>query len=53
MSIYTRIPYEKVKFGIKVVQSILEMEPCGDIDAGYRIAIIFLEAQRAYPDFFG
>ncbi len=29
------------------------MEPCGDIDAGYRIAIIFLEAQRAYPDFSG
>jgi hypothetical protein len=29
------------------------MEPCGDIDAGDRIAIIFLEAQRAYPDFFG
>jgi hypothetical protein len=29
------------------------MEPCGDIDAGYRIAIIFLEAQRAHPDFFG
>jgi hypothetical protein len=29
------------------------MEICGDIDAGYRIAIIFLEAQKAYPDFFG
>jgi hypothetical protein len=29
------------------------MELCGEIDAGYRIAIIFLESQRAYPDFFG
>jgi hypothetical protein len=29
------------------------MEPCGDIDACYRIAIIFLKAKRAYPDFYG
>jgi hypothetical protein len=31
----------------------LRMEICGDKEADYRIAIIFLEAQRAYPDFFG
>jgi hypothetical protein len=47
------IAYEKVKFSIKIVQSILEMEICGDIEADYRIAIIFLEAHTSYPDFFG